>query len=157
MVIRKPVEKFISEKTDLIDQGDWDTVYTVFYGGYAEEECDIGNLTDVLITAGIDPLEGKKSVHNYMYYQSEQSEVIIPEGITEIGISAFSKTLDLRTIHIPKTVNRICLRAFWLSGLSPLPLTIIYSGTREMWDNIIKTPNWDQESNLIIRCLGDEK
>lgn len=157
MVIRGLVEKFISEKTDLIDNGDWDAVYNVFYTEYAEEYKDIGNLTDTLIAAGINPLEGKKSVHTCMFYESEQTEVIIPNSVFEICAEAFTKTSDLRKIYIPKSVKKFAYRSFKRVGLWPMAIQIIYEGTRDEWLEMDKAHDWDYETNMTIRCLGDEK
>lgn len=157
MVLFKPVEKFINEKFDLIDSGNWEEVYHTFSEDYASEKCHIGNLTDALMEAGIDPLEGKTYVENYMFYGSERGEIILPEGIQNIGMEAFSDTLDLRKIFIPKSVWEIKFRAFKNAGLQPLPVQLIYAGTREEWVSIKKENGWDYGSNITVRCLGDEK
>lgn len=157
MIIRAVVEKFISEKTDLIDHGDWDAVYNVFYTEYAEEEKDIGNLTDALIAAGINPLEGKKSVHTYMFYESEQTEVIIPDSVFEICAEAFTKTSDMRKIYIPKSVKKFAFRCFKNVGLWPMAVQITYEGTRNEWLEIYKERGWDYETIMNVKCLGDKK
>ena len=157
MVIRRLVQKFIEEQFSLIDLGDWEAVYNKFYMDYAEDFKDIGNLSDALIAAEINPLDGVDKVYKFMFCESEQSKIIIPEGIRYIDQEAFSKTSDLREVYIPKSVTQIKFRAFKQAGLQPLPVIIIYSGTRDEWLEIYKESGWDYETRMIIRCLGDEK
>ena len=94
---------------------------------------------------------------DYMFYESEQTEVNIPDSVFEICVEAFTKTLNMRKIYIPKSVKKFGFRSFRNVGLWPMAVQIIYEGTRDEWLNIYKERGWDYETNLTVRCLGDEK
>lgn len=53
-----------------------------------------------------------KTVNDYAFNYAVFEEVILPDGLEKIGISAFSNCKNLRTIDIPQTVQEIGLFAF---------------------------------------------
>ena len=74
---------------------------------------DIGELTNILIQAGIDPLLGMTEIPTcFLYYQEGIKSFSIPMGITRLGRSAFAYT-DLENITIPNSVEVIDDGAFY--------------------------------------------
>ena len=73
---------------------------------------DIGELTSILMQAGIDPLLGMTEIPVYFLYEREGIKSFnIPQGITKIGVNAFEHT-DLESITIPNSVKVISTGAF---------------------------------------------
>lgn len=147
------VERFIQEQRDLIDANDFDAVYNVFYMQYALFDTDIGELSDVFIEAGINPLVNKTYVIPGMFYRSEQEEIILPDTIVEIRAEAFAYMPNLKRVVIPKTVKKIGVRAF--ASIPTDFVMISYEGTSEQWDAIDKKTTWDFESNIKMNFLED--
>lgn len=147
------VAKFIQEQSELIDSGDWAKIYQQLTETYASEKNEIGQFTDICIEAGLNPLENLSHVQDYMFYGSHQSKIILPATITHIGYESFAKCDKLAEVYIPNSVEVINSRAFALSGLDLLGLTISYDGTKVEWARIIKETFWDDKSQLTIKYL----
>lgn len=99
----------------------------------------------------------------------------IPEGITEIGYAVFGKCSKLKNIKVPYTVIRIDDYAFhWCSSLEsielPVNLTsigyatfenclnlkdVIYSGTKEQWNQISIESCNEQLNFATVRCTDE--
>ena len=74
---------------------------------------DIGELTSILIQAGIDPLLGMTEIPTcFLYKQKGIKSFSIPMGITKINSDAFEYT-DLESITIPSSVREIGSDAFY--------------------------------------------
>ena len=74
---------------------------------------DIGELTSILMQAGIDPLLGMTEIPVYFLYLQESIKFFnIPQGITKINNYAFVYT-DLESITIPNSVRVIDSDAFY--------------------------------------------
>ena len=108
-----------------------------------------------MINAGINPLEGKTHIENYMFFDSDQTEIILPETIQTIGIQAFSKADKLAHIYLPESIWEIQTYAFEYCSRKVEALTIHFAGTRADWDRIIKGHAWDRDCKLIVECKGD--
>lgn len=67
--------------------------------------------------------------------------VVIPEGVTEIGISTFNDCINLESVTIPASVTSIRTIAF--ENCESLT-DIGYSGTMEEWNAISKHPDWNK-------------
>ena len=73
----------------------------------------IGELTNILIQAGINPLEGMTEIPMcFLYLQESIKFFNIPQGITKINNYAFVYT-DLESITIPNSVKVIERSAFY--------------------------------------------
>lgn len=73
----------------------------------------IGKLTNILIQADINPLEGMTEIPTcFLYKQEDIKSFSIPIGITRIGRGAFAYT-DLESITIPNSVRVIGDGAFF--------------------------------------------
>ena len=76
-------------------------------------DSDIGELTSILMQAGIDPLLGMTEIPvGFLAYRGDIKEFNIPRGITRIGLGAFEYT-DLESITIPSSVGVIDRGAFY--------------------------------------------
>ena len=73
---------------------------------------DIGDLTSILMQAGINPLLGMTEIPMcFLSWQGDIKEFNIPQGIIKIGRRAFIYT-DLESITIPSSVREIGSDAF---------------------------------------------
>ena len=73
---------------------------------------DIGELTSILMQAGINPLLGTTEIPTCFLYKQGIKEFNIPTGITKINNYAFAYT-DLENITIPSSVKIIGDDAFY--------------------------------------------
>lgn len=117
MKIRKRVLEFLNE-TDVQDALAWNDTQELYkLAADASRQGDlslrdIGELTSILMQAGINPLEGMTEIPVYFLYEQEGIKSFnIPRGITKIGVSAFEHT-DLESITIPNSVKVISTGAF---------------------------------------------
>ena len=84
------------------------------------------------------------------YNCTNLTDIIIPEGITEMSNYIFSGCSSLVSINIPNSVNRIGWYAF--SNCTSLT-NITFNGTIEEWNNITKSSDWRDDSNIqTITC-----
>lgn len=90
--------------------------------------------------------------YNAFEFCTNLYEVVIEEGCTEILESAFYWCTKLKSITIPKSVRHIGSNTF--NHCEKLD-TIIYNGTMDEWNQIVKQRNWDYDE-LTIRCVDGE-
>ncbi len=74
---------------------------------------------------------------------------MIPDGVTEIGESAFWEAKKLETITIPVSVVKICAKAFYCSsyGIG----TVNYKGSSAQKDAIV-IENSDGKNDKIVNA-----
>ena len=85
------------------------------------------------------------------------TEIILPDGVTEIGRWAFWGCASLTNITIPDTVKSIGAAA--LKKCTSLA-SITFKGTMKQWERIDKDEWWfvDNNADAVIRCIdGDIK
>lgn len=75
--------------------------------------------------------------------------VVLEEGITLISTHAFYNMTSLERVIIPDTVKNIEACAF--SGCTALS-EIIFEGTCEQWNAVVKTGTWNDE-NIPVHCI----
>ena len=85
------------------------------------------------------------------------TEIILPDGVTEIGRWAFWGCASLTNVTIPDTVKSIGAAA--LKKCTSLA-SITFKGTMKQWGEIDKLVDWNLEVNkdAVIHCIdGDIK
>ena len=69
-------------------------------------------------------------------------DVVIPEGVTEIGSCAFEECSSLASVSLPKTIELIDEEAFYGCHLLS---KITYSGTAAQWEHVDLRSEWRME------------
>ena len=112
--MNKRIEEFIPEIIELLDNNEWDKIYTKLQHDYIG--ADIGDFTTYIYEAGIDPLEYLDSVPQHYLYQSTLVNPSIPEGIKEIEHGAFSSS-SIENLTVPNSCERAFLMTFVMGGV----------------------------------------
>lgn len=92
----------------------------------------LGNSEDVVIPEGVTEI-GNKAFHSCFYLES----IEIPNGVTTIGNEAFTLCNSLRFIHIPNSVTSIGDGAFsWCESLQSvkIPDSVTSIGENAFWE-----------------------
>ena len=113
MEISEKVLKFLNREDvqDALIKNNLKQLYTIAKYPYLIHPT-IGELTNILIQAGIDPLLGMTEIPaHFLYHQKDIKSFSIPMGITKIGVDTFTHT-GLESITIPDSVREIGTRAF---------------------------------------------
>lgn len=106
----KQVKRFIETHKDLINKEDWKTFYEnackEFEQGSPHRVIHIGQITDLLFKADIDPLEKLTTVPPYYLagQKLDNNTFIVPSWCIEIGRGAFDAT-NLESINLPNEVE----------------------------------------------------
>lgn len=74
------------------------------------------------------------------------SEIVIPDGVIEIGSYSFSNCTSLTTVTIPLSVTDIS--SFTFENCSSLS-TIEFEGTAAQWENVNKLAQWNYNAALF--------
>ena len=114
MEISEDVLKFLNrlDVQDALVRNDMQELYRLTENPYLGD-LTIGELTNILIQAGIDPLLGMTEIPTcFLYLQESIKFFNIPQGITKINNYAFVYT-DLESITIPNSVKVIERSAFY--------------------------------------------
>ena len=118
MEISEDVLKFLNrlDVQDALAQNDMQELYKLATDASRQGDLsirDIGELTSILMQAGIDPLLGMTEIPTcFLYLQESIKFFNIPQGITKINNYAFVYT-DLESITIPNSVKVIERSAFY--------------------------------------------
>lgn len=149
--IHRIVEQLLVPRIELLEAGNMDDFYRSFS---ASEGIYIGSVTQELIYAGIDVLQGLTEIPDHFLAYSTVQEFKIPSSISIIGCSAFMGS-DLRTVVIQselvhpqafsncKSLEDVVLgkELMVISGRSftscPNLTDIKYLGTSTKWKEII--------------------
>ena len=101
------------------------------------------SLTTVTVRAG--------TIDSYAFDDCKYiTSITLEEGVTSIGIRAFEYCESLIEIYISKSVTSIQTRAF--RGCLKLS-RIVYSGTIEEWNSVVKYTDWNYYSgSYVIVC-----
>lgn len=143
------IKKFIEKNIDLIDNNEWDEVYSRF--NYETVNASIGDFTRTLLASNINPLLSGKLENVPFGYLTidhyskniEISPVIenlhIPHGIKDIGGRAFYGNRGIKEVTLPNTIETIKFKVFE-NCVNMEKIT--YQGTPEMWLDIALSPHW---------------
>lgn len=131
------------------------------------------DIADVVIKEGVTTigshLFGNCSVENIVIPNSVESigeyafeycinlkSVTIPSGCTTIGSKAFVVCFNLSRVVIPDIVTNIGDAAFLETSGEYAQLEVLYTGTKEQWDNITIGEYNDRLFNGILHCEYEE-
>lgn len=126
--------------------------FMAFYFCYSLEEINVdSNNPHWKSVDGVLYTKDMKTLHTFPSGK-RCAEFNVPEGVTTIYSNAFSLPAYLRVIHIPSSVEKIGAEAIY-DAYYEYQLTIVYNGTIEMWNSIVKSNKWDFDSqDYIILC-----
>lgn len=120
------VQEFLEREyiRDAIEQGDMDAVYSVA----DEERCTFSSvLTRYLIDecgcTAEELLDGVTKIYPYMFAKCTSIEnLVIPNHIKSIEVSAFARADNLKTVVIPNSVKELSMSAFQSCGLESITI-----------------------------------
>ncbi len=104
--MNKELKDFIIKHEEEINNNEWDKVYDHIPTTF------LGDLTSILLEAGINPLPYMNEIPEYFAEGSQINITQIPENIKSIGDYAFSNCRSLTSIIIPNSVKNIRYRTF---------------------------------------------
>lgn len=99
MEISDRVKDLLNKYKEEINNNDFIFIYSDLNDNSDIIASDIGELTELFLSANINPLNFLNEVPDYFLYNSKIKEINIPPNITRIGESAF-KFSKLETINI---------------------------------------------------------
>ena len=158
--MRPELKDFIERHIQLIEDKNFEDLYIEAYMEYMNDSdlvpSDVNSLTDVLTEVfGEEPILSNQLEYVPNYYRVTNDkiiDVVIPEGITSIGYSAYRNCKNIETLKLPKTLQEISESAF--KGCDKLG-SITYAGTKVEWDNIIlgiqafASSGWFHEDKIV--------
>ncbi|HCK86869.1 MAG TPA: hypothetical protein DHW68_07505 [Ruminococcaceae bacterium] len=131
-----------------------DGVTKIEYGAF----CDCTSLTEITVSpnnknySSFGGVLFNKSRSKLLKYPigNECRAYIVPDGVAEIGSSAFDGCTSLEEITIPESIRIIGSSAFNnCSGMK----NIYYLGTQEQWRRVIINESWDE--TLTVHYIDD--
>ena len=114
-MMNEKVKEFIEENANLIDEDtkeSWEKLYYKLYRFSILRNEYIGQFTQIMLSAGIDPAHKLQQIPNYYLFSSDIESYSIQDSITSIGNNSFRKCNNLKFIHIPDSVTKIGSAAF---------------------------------------------
>ena len=175
MKLSERTKTFVTTYIDLIEDENYSLLYETAQrslgeqGGLLGDASRVWELTSMLLTAGIDPLDFLNYVPAcYMYQCPINASLIIPSHICEIQAAAFASNNNLTRVQLPSQLEKIDQGAFSscykLEEITiPRSVKVIgdgafgnccrlnnifYEGTMAEWDNIKqKRSSWGHETS----------
>lgn len=143
MKMKKSLKNFIEENIELIENGEFEVIYSDLDADFRYTL--IGDFTEALIKAGIDPAKFMKEIPPHYLGGTSLRSYTIPNNITAIGEYAFSGYNGLTGVVIPSTVTSIGAYTFrYCRELE----SITYLGTIDQWKEVKKLPGWKKDSSI---------
>lgn len=141
--MKKSLKNFIEENIELIENGEFEVIYSDLDADF--RYTFIGDFTEALIKAGIDPAKYMKEIPPHYLGGTSLRSYTIPNNITAIGEYAFSGYNGLTEVVIPSTVTSIGAYTFrYCHELR----SITYLGTVDQWKEVKKLPGWKKDSSI---------
>lgn len=137
--MRDAVKNFIEETIDLIEENKWfDVAYKAECWDIAgqlkgEDLIEFWKIVREYLNIDILTFEDVEVVPSCYYWESDITELILPEHILHIGRSAFDGCTNLEKIHFPSSLLSIQNTAF---NRTPNLKEITYNGSKQDWNNI---------------------
>ena len=164
--MRDLTKVFIEQYISLITENKFEDLYRIAL----REHVAIEDLTNSLLQADINPLEHMSYVPQYFFYGSTKSidgfiipnnivairecafyetdltEIVIPEGIQSIYTRAFARCKNLLFVTLPHSTEFIDRSIF--TGCDSLA-EVRYNGTLEEWNKIDRHDKWLSVSGIL--------
>ena len=100
------VRKLLIDNKDLIDQGNFEELYSRSRLGFRPE------LTTIFKHCNIDPFTDARKIFEYAYYEYEEDQIDVDSSVDCIDSNAF-RSAHVDTINLPASVITINPRAFF--------------------------------------------
>ena len=127
--INNGLKDFIEDNIALIEDGDFKELYKKAYS--MNSEFNVGDLTHVLYSIGIDPLEELTYIPAAFFESCDALvEVDIPVHIEHIDESAFYDCNNIYSITIPKNVIELC--SWSIAGCEELRKIVILGDVKRI-------------------------
>ena len=127
-MITEELQRFLNDNKQLIENNKFEELYSK----YIENHYSSYGLTDILLLADINPLIYMNKVpQSYMSGSKSDSEIIIPNNITTIDVSAFYRCVNLENIKLPnklEIINDFAFNDCWSLKNLQLPNTLKIMG-----------------------------
>lgn len=114
MEISKNVKKFLKHDyiQELLNNYNFDDLY-VQASNYNLYPSEIGNLTEIMLSSGVNPLINMKVIPQYFLTSvSTIDKIEIPKNVEIISQYAFYYCLKLKEVEMAEGVKNICYQAF---------------------------------------------
>ena len=115
MIIDEEIKRFIENNIEFIEQNtkeSWEKVYSALYRFSVLRDEQIGQFTQTILFAGIDPTYKLQQIPDYYLFGSDIESYNMHNQIISIGSKSFRKCNNLKFIHIPNSVTKIDTAAF---------------------------------------------
>ena len=144
------LQKFIEQNIDLIENNDFDTLYSEC----AIETGFVERLTQVLLDANIDPLPHMNHVVPLMYQGCDIEYIIVPDNIGYLpSRRAFSDCARLHYVSLPATLKSFGYETFYHS---PKLKQIEFRGTlKQFYNSNTRIEEWAKGSNISKVICSD--
>lgn len=114
-MMNEEIKQFIKQNINLIQENtknSWKKIYSDLYRFAVLRDEYIGQFTQTMLFAGIDPTYKLQQIPDYYLFGSDIESYDINNQIISIGSRSFRKCNNLKFIHIPDSVNKIDSAAF---------------------------------------------
>ena len=101
------IQKFIENNIQLIDNNEYQKLYTLLIHDASVNALDISELTHILLESGINPLEHTSTIPAYYSAYLSIDSVDIPPTIVHIEECAFERCDKLTSVVLPQSVKTI--------------------------------------------------
>ena len=147
------LKEFIEKNIDLIENNRFEEVYDQLY--VSEVEFPYGELTKILLSIDIDPLNYMNFVPSY-YLEYEKSDwsfkrFVVPSNIVQLDHGSFSLCCPIGELILPESIKQIETAVFTDARISK----ITYLGTKEQFNHVLISYR-DSYRGLRIQCSDDD-
>lgn len=127
----------------------------MIYKSYGDGTCaiiDQGSILDRDLVIPTTSPTGEKvtMIDGAFIFNTRLTSVVIPEGVTKIGVSSFNECKNLKSVTIPASVTSIDIIAF--ENCTSLT-DIYYGGSKADWESMERHPKWNEGmGSYTVHC-----